>query len=504
MKLEFAVLAMLHALLITLLCSLVTIPLANSTETAQLARQQYIDLSELIDKKGLVAANSDMTAMYALDLKEAAGPTKLFDLQIFRRVSLYASTGYVPDNSDGGGGPQACEFPFASSPSRSRTHLTISPNEKWAAVVFTSGPVYAQAWDEATIHGYVIDLEEPNRECNLTKFMEVPAGVHGFAAFSQDSQHLYVNLPYAAWPPAEPIWGRTAGAVRHYQISDQDLWTLTGVIEESFNSFPTQNAGFATSFVMSDDRSVKAAFSAAARIKGSEAAEDRQSLLGYIPEAASRNPNLPGVFVRSGLSSQFFPFPLANAALLHQYETYSEARIGRRIGISGDGMTVVAGYLDPTAILSGLPFNQMTTIEYQGGTWAADTRTLNLKPCIAPEALYEAPITDLVLSSDGRRLIVLATDTVGNASSYGICAFSRDGSEWRPLNQLSQNVSEQLNELNLAYTTTDKITANNDLSRVAVQWTTKLLQFDIEWQEEEDKATGLPIWLLYEASRSDN
>ena len=93
MKLEFAVLAMLHALLITLLCSLVTIPLANSAETALMARQQYIDLSELIDKKGLVAANSDMTAMYALDLKEAAGPTKLFDLQIFRRVSLYASTG---------------------------------------------------------------------------------------------------------------------------------------------------------------------------------------------------------------------------------------------------------------------------------------------------------------------------------------------------------------------------------------------------------------------------
>ena len=490
-----------------LLLTFIPIPWANSAETARLVRHQYIDLSELIDKKGLVAANSDMTAMYALDLKEAVGPTKLFDLQIFRRVSLYGSTGYVPDNSDGSGGPQACEFPFATSPSRSRTHLTISPNEKWAAVVLTSGPVFAQAWNEANIHGYVIDLEAPNRECRLTKFMEVPAGVLGFAAFSQDSQHLYVNLPYAAWPPADPIWGRTAGAVRHYQISDQDLWTLTGVIEESFNSFSTQNAGFATSFVMSDDRSIKAALSAAARIKASEAAEDRPSLLGYIPEAASRNPNLPGVFVRSGLSSQFFPFPLADAALLHQNEYHSERRIGRYIGISGNGMTVVAGYFDPTVIRSGLPWNQsnqITTIEYQGGTWTADTRTLNLKSCIAPEAPYEAPITDLVLSSDGRRLIVLATDVLTNGSGQGVCAFTRDGSEWRPLNQLSQTVSEQLNERSLQSTMTDKMIANDDLSRVAVEWTTKLLQFDIEWQEEEDEATGLPIWLLYEASRSDN
>lgn len=499
MKREYAVLAMPHALLITLLCTFVTIPWANGAETAQLVRQQYIDLTERSGTYLPAAVNSDMSAIYALFRPEQGPATTIYDLQILRRLSPFG-TGYAYDDSDGSGGPLSCDFP-TSGISPDRSHLSISPDEKWAVVVTSSGRFGAESWDELAIHGYVIDLEAPDRECRMSKFMEVTAGVSGSSTFSQDSNQLYVNLPNAAWPQGGPVWGRTAGMVRHYQISDQGVWELADIIEEFFDGFPNQNAGFATSFAVSNDTSITAATTAANRIKASEdSPEGRIPLLGYIPEGASRNPNRPGIAVRSGLSFEFFPFPIADENLLHQYELLSNSHTGKRLGISGDGQTIVAIFYDHTADF-GVSRNQLFTLQRQADRWVTQTQVLDLISCIRPGAFYNPNIADLALSDDGNRLIILGVSSYAD-DPKGLCIYTRESGEWQPLDDVSQAVSEHL--VSLSTTNRRQVMSDNDLNRVLVQWNSNLAQFDLSWEEEEQEAAGLPIWLLYEASRSDN
>ena len=107
-----------------------------------------------------------------------------------------------------------------------------------------------------------------------------------------------------------------------------------------------------------------------------------------------------------------------------------------------------------------------------------------------------------MLSDDGNRLAILA---VGNGSnSTGVCLYTRNENQWIPLAATSQSISTRVQTVGFSNPNERQLLADDDLNRLLIQFNALVMQFDLTWEEEAEDQSGLPIWLLYEASRSDN
>ena len=116
---------------------------AFGAESARLDRFQHINLEDTVDSVSYVAADNDLETFYTLDKPS----TFLYDLQIFRRVSLYGQQGYVADESTG---PLACEFPDGTQPG-AYSRLAVSPDRRWVALVYRRGAYYPEDWADSII-----------------------------------------------------------------------------------------------------------------------------------------------------------------------------------------------------------------------------------------------------------------------------------------------------------------------------------------------------------------
>jgi len=472
------------------------IPLAPlsvfGAESSRLDRFQHIDLEDTLNSVSYVAADNGLEAFYTLDKPS----TFLYDLQIFRRVSLYGQQGYVADESTG---PLACEFPNDTQPG-AYSRLAVSPDRRWVALVYRQGAFFPEDWTDSIIRMYILDLEAPDRECSLTELLEIPAGLSAQPTFSHNSNYLYINLPYAGFPSENPVWNLSAGQLYQYEVNAAGEWTRQSTAGQLFDGQMNRNAGFATSFAVSDDDMVRAFFTPVRRIRESEDTRGITSQLGFLPEEATRNPSYYGISIVAAGTHHFFQLPVENINAYYKQELYSEREIGRLLDMSSDGSTVAFAYSDITPDSGTL--RGIATYSLSQGVWSQSIQPLDLKSCIAPSGIGSSWAADLVLSDDGNRLAILA---VGNGSnSAGVCLYSRSENQWIPLAATSQSISTQVQTMEYSNPNSRQLLANEDVSRLLIQFNSLLMQFDLTWEEEAEDLSGLPIWLLYEASRSDN
>jgi len=90
----------------------------------------------------------------------------------------------------------------------------------------------------------------------------------------------------------------------------------------------------------------------------------------------------------------------------------------------------------------------------------------------------------------------------------GICVFSREGAEdWELMTEASQTISAALhNSIDERFIVDQrhihKLQGNSDLTKILVSSVAYAIVLELKWDELEAASPGLPVWLLYEASKS--
>lgn len=467
-----------------------------AAEDARVARHQFWSMAAPgleIDLRGYLATAPDMSRIYALDCNSEDFQCVDYDIRVFERIRIYGVEGYTirPE------GPVGCEFEPHVDPERAK--LTVSADGNWAGLVWKSGPSYLlDDWDNQRVHGAVVDLTQPDRGCSSIALFDAPAAIAGDIFFAGDSQTLLFGLPYQPFPIDAPEPGITRGQLRRYALDQNATWSLETAGAQIFDGAPNQNVGFATTVVASRDASVVAASVPARRLKESETQEDRFSLLGYIPEDSQRHPDLPGIDVMAGGGHQYFPFPLQELAAYRQVELFSVRDSGAKLASSKTGDRIVSVYQERIREQSYPVF--VYTLDRGEDGWQGEAQSIPLVQCTDPEAqsvpnVFQDSPLDLKLSDDGERLAIL---TVGLGG--GICLLTREEGQWLPLHTPSHELKGILTEFGYSNFNRLRLQASSDLSRMLLQMNDRVLQFDLDWQEEPE-TSGLPIWLLYEATR---
>ena len=493
-----------RALTTSALTTLLGVSPFTTSEEAYVARHQFIDFegAGYNTEAKSIGTDENMDHLYVLHQPEDY--VNSHNVEIWPRVKVLGVTGYSPDSDIG---PLNCNFDNGTS---IVGDVSVSPDGRWLAVSDQQGyaafsPLYEPTWDGMTNQGYIIDLTAPNRSCSPEKLYDLFAFHRADAVFSADSQSLLFGIPYAGNPPTNsPEWGSTVGQIHRYSQSDGNSWDFKGNIRLFTAEGLNQNAGVGKSVVTSRDGSVTAIYAESLRIKESEnGGEYVQTQFGYIPEQQSRTPSYPLIAIVSDGIYQFRPLALDNEDEYVRNGYTKSNYTGQQLAITDDGDMVVTAYLDRTSDNNGPDTKIQTLTPDRNGAFGSSSQVVDLRKCIDPETdellQYRwADPYDLALSSDGERLAVLVM--IAFREPAGVCLFSREGDEWQPLIDASRALSAvtQSNGFNAVYTTAE-IIANKDLTRLLIHHGNAATQADIEWSSGTN---GLPIWLLYEASRA--
>ena len=479
------------------------------SEEAYIARHQFIDFAGAGYRMAGRSIGTDENMDHLYVLHQPTQNVNSYNVEIWPRVIFYGQTGYTPAQDVG---PLNCSFEIGAT---FAGDVTASPDGRWLAVSDQEGfgqetlppSLYESTWDNMTNRGYVIDLAASNRSCSPLQLHNLHAFHGADAVFSGDSKTLLFGVPYAGDPPTDtPIWGRTVGQIRRHSLSNEGSWSQASNIrlfipEAGLN----QNAGMGKSVVASRDGSVIAVYAESLRIKESEnGGEYVQTQFGYIPEANSRTPNYPTIAIVADDSYQYLSISLDNPEEYHTDGRTGPSGYytGQQLAIADDGKTVVTIYKDLTRDYGGPgPGTKIQTLTSDAdGTYTSETQTVDFRKCIDPntDGSQDYPWGDpydLALSGDGDRLAVL---TMSLNRIGGVCLLTRENNGWVPLADASRALSATLTDFS-GKKTTAEIIANRDLSRILIHYNNSATQADIEWSSG---ANGLPIWLLYEASRA--
>lgn len=380
--------------------------------------------------------------------------------------------------------------------------MSVSPDGRWLAFKETwsyNNAPEGFATNGASVTSKVVlrDLTKSDADvCSsdiLLSELEVPAVGPAVFRFNEASDRLLVSLPYAIFPQDAPVWGVTRGAIRQYELVG-DQWLprrdLSGIF---FNGLPAFNAGTGRDVAMSEDGTIVAIYVPAHRRSESETTNDNVDVVtptgGWIPETYQRNPESPGIrIVDEGLSEGvFFSTELLN---LNFYGVSSQPKSD--FAMSRVGTKIVH-------ILSATVPTKLMTIRKRSGSWGKVEQEIDLNQCsnLPGRLNYFGPL-DYALSAEGDRLAVLYKTTLGR---HSVCLLSWDDYDeaWIPVEDASARMSIYLSSTGQDFWS--KMVADSSLEHLFVGNLEKMWVFGFTWSElDTDRPSGLPVWLLYEAS----
>ena len=361
--------------------------------------------------------------------------------------------------------------------------MVVSPDGRWLA---------AADGDMSNASVYIADLSSSNLNCTEeTKVLSRHNEDRSVLRFNANSNRLWVGMPYATWQGASRGDGPTQGFTAEFGLGFDGQWAATrspaGYLFGEQQA-PNFNAGYGAALAFSNDTSVRAVLADANRAP---------------PSGYERTPNTPTVLLqREGASDELFSY--ANPEL---------ARVGTRLTMDEAGSTVVHG----ATIESSAPnerFVELQTYSWVSGAWQSRIQSnVSVVDCFGDlpniASSYDDPyVADTVISSDGQRLALTSYRMGRNGYAFALCLFSRDGNAgWELLVEESQSATNALRTAiggrfsGSSSTELGKLQANNTLGRILIPHKDFAAVIELEWSEVTDQ-TGLPIWLLYEASKN--
>ena len=313
-------------------------------------------------------------------------------------------------------------------------------------------------------------------------------------SFSKDSDRLAVGQPFATY--SESNWGDgpSQGFVVEFTLAADADWSAKGLIDRydfGAPSRPNYYAGFGSGFIVSADGSTRAIMVAGE---------------GARPGPYARNPSTPKlVLKKSGASDAVFD--------LENHDRYKVA--GNRLAMDPSGRSVVSVISADGA--NGAEKSLLYSFDYRANGWHQSEQAkidfLSCFPSDRPISQDAVTLLDVVISEDQKRLLVTvnAWDRATNDSPEGrtgLCVFRRDGGRaWELMTEASQAISAALNEsINDRFIVDPrhihKLQSNADLTKVLVSSAAYATVLELTWNKVEEAPIGLPIWLLYEASKS--
>ena len=313
-------------------------------------------------------------------------------------------------------------------------------------------------------------------------------------SFSENSDRLAIGQPFATYSDSNWGDGPSQGFVAEFALLNDANWSPAGLTDRYLfgsPSRPNYYAGFGSSFVVSADGSTKATMVAGQ---------------GAIPGPYYRNPAIPKlVLQKSGVSDTVFDMESHNR---HQVA-------GTRLAMDSAGSSVVSVVsADGT---NGADLSLLYSFDYRTNDWKkSEYSNIDFLSCFSsdrPASQDAVTLLDVVISEDRERLLVTVNvwDRATSDSPEGrtgLCAFSREGTEdWELMTEASQAISAMLHDSIGERFIVDqrhihKLQSNSDLTKVLVSSAAYATVVELTWNEVEEAPTGLPIWLLYEASKS--
>jgi len=368
--------------------------------------------------------------------------------------------------------------------------VALSPDGRWLALGLGHDA------EQGSSPLKIIDLPRytgcsPGKAVQL---MSVPSEGRYVLSFNGNSDRLAVGQPFAT--SAQSSWGEgpSQGFVAEYTLSGDASWSLKDLTDRYlFGSFnrPNYYAGFGSSFIVSADGSTKAIMVAGE---------------GASPGPYSRNPATPKLV----LQKSKFPDAIFDMEKHNRYQVE-----GNRLAMDSSGRTAVSVVSADGANDSDQPL--LYSFDFRTDNWhKSEYKNIDFLSCFPsdrPASQDSVTLLDVVMSEGRGRLLVTvnAWDRATNDSPEGrtgICVFSREGAEdWELMTEASQTISAALhNSIDERFIVDQrhihKLQGNSDLTKILVSSVAYAIVLELKWDELEAASPGLPVWLLYEASKS--
>lgn len=363
--------------------------------------------------------------------------------------------------------------------------VALSPDGRWLAIA---------GGQSSSSELHIIDLLADQGCSDETRLTSLSNEGRSALTFSANSTRLWVGTPYASFSAYGN--GPTQGHTTEFGLGFNGQWATTRGSEGYLfgeRQAPNFNAGYAAALAFSGDTSVRAVLAEA----------NKQVTTGY-----ERNPASPTILLqREGASDALFSYE--NPILA--------SRVGTRLSIDGDGMTVVHAANTRASGWSNDHSINLFSFSWTGGGWRRqDQNDISVSECFGQlpniASSYDDPrVADTVISADGRRLATTIYVQGRQALfAFGLCLFSKASNGiWELLATDSQTATSALRsaigDLFSAAPTAElgKLQANGSLERVLIPHKDFAAVIELEWTEVEViEQPRLPIWLLYEASKS--
>ena len=427
--------------------------------------------------------------------------------------------------------------------------IDISPDGRWLLLHSN-----AQSGGNSRDYLYVVDLSAETFSCDSSLHLIMSEWTYGGTsfAFSPDSKHILVGLPGYPFIPPDlnttilPMpFGPTQGKYQIFSLTEEEQWVGLQQLNFFWAQTPLPNRAFLPAFngeagssvAISANQVTIAATHPARRPTCDEVdCTDPNNPPVYYAVPEIYDVNFPtGIFLgrrqdsTSLHSLTFVELPQAEGAAL---QTGSIA-FGHNnlLRISRDSNTVVlvqqtsinrTEFAPRQAYLHSFAYADSGWTQINSLTVMGDPRSTsatNVFPgCVTDQGPqdglpsvfsweYYRP-SDIALSADGKRLAVAIANSFAawlSPSFQGmICLYERQNDdEWKPVEGAGNVTSAllsfpDLGDDRISRRAIQRMRGNADLSALLVPVFDGANILSIDWG---DTTTGLPIWLLYEASR---
>ena len=389
--------------------------------------------------------------------------------------------------------------------------IQVSPDGEWliaASVAPDSSPnqgpdspqnVWNKDRDRVIVDLLNLTRPSPSSICiGARTFTDKVSKGTATVAFSASSDRFVIAIPGAAAAQGSgQQWGVTKAWVASFANTGGDLWQQSLVSIPSLEGAAPVNAGLGSSASISSDGAVISMFIDAGRRKQSEVPGLSWQYSvpgGWIPEPNSRTPSQAGILImEQGAGHHFFAAPrhVTNApfAALPRVQ-------GDRLSSSHDGETLLYGVTTASGEFQLHSFRRIPS-----GGWSQSILELtpqHLQSCTNSQ-VGNSQIVDLTISGKGDRAAALFSA----GQRLFICLWTFDGTSWALATEGLPEINAEL----LAKWPTNQVVpgqyyflVSEAVDRVLVSDGTPAKVIDMGWEAE--LMTGLPIWLLFEASKS--
>lgn len=466
-----------------------------------------------------VSATSNFDRFLILDTADSAGAFT-FSLRLSQpTVQTNVATQCIT------GGPLAHHIELSED---GETALVLS-REKWAGVGL------ARAWlvDTQATEGFCPPStpNQPQRGWVKLEELQSVGGLTGM--FSQEGNWLVIGAPGAIVDEGSSLTGPfvTEGFISIYRrVATGWRQTYDTSIAADLGqqaSLTPLNGETGAAVAISDNGATIAVSHPARR----PAATDNPAAdIPGGPMPADSGSSFPsGIFLGSfsqseGLSWQFFELPSPNKTYpeVSAYPFQGIAEMNTNLRVSSDGDYVY--YLNNE--LGDLGTNRVSlyTFQKQDESWRRSASQVLISGDAAhpqggkcsegTEPSWFMPgsvvVTDILVSSDQQRLAVAVVPEAGLSEENAglVCLFEKDTlGHWQILEGSGSQSAAAMSSANLPFErnryATDGITrlqGNDELSKVLVPSYNGAYVLNLSW--EEAVPTGLPFWLLFEASKA--